>query len=209
LSFAVLGPRERCTGDPARRMGNEFLFQTLAERNVETLEAAGVTTILTNCAHCFNTLANEYPDYGGTYRVLHHTELLETLVREGKLTPVGGADATVTYHDPCYLGRHNDVYDAPRGVLGAVPGLRAVEMERSGERSFCCGAGGARMWMEEPIGKRINRERVDEAAATGAEVVAVACPYCAIMLDDGAKDRGGGLEVLDVAQVLERSLPSD
>ena len=206
LAFAILGPREHCTGDPARRMGNEFLFQTLAERNVETLNGAGVTTIVTNCSHCFNSLANEYPDYGGTYRVIHHSELLSTLVADGRLVLTEGADGTITYHDPCYLGRHNDVYDAPRNLLGSVPGLRPVEMERSRERSFCCGAGGARMWMEESIGKRINRERVDEAASTGAGTVAVACPYCAIMLDDGAKDRGGDLEVLDLAQVLERSL---
>ena len=209
VRFAVLGPREHCTGDPARRMGNEFLFQTLAERNVETLRAAGVTKIVANCPHCFNTLANEYPEYGGTFEVMHHTELLERLVAEGRLRPTETVDTLLTYHDPCYLGRHNEIYDAPRRLLGDVPGLATVEMPRHRERGFCCGAGGSRMWMEERIGKRINRERMDEAASTCAKAMGVACPYCAIMLDDGAKDRGDAIEVLDVAQVLERALPAE
>ena len=206
VSFAILGPRELCTGDPARRMGNEFLFQTLAEQNVETMNAAGVTKVIANCPHCFNTLRNEYPQYGGTYEVIHHTELLGRLVAEGRLQPTETVDALLAYHDPCYLGRHNQVYDAPRDVLGKVPGVQTVEMPRHRERGLCCGAGGARMWMEERIGKRINDERMDEAASTGADVVGVACPYCLIMLDDGAKGRGDGVEVLDVAQVLRRSL---
>jgi Fe-S oxidoreductase len=209
LSFAILGPRELCTGDPARRMGNEFLFQTLAEQNIETMNSAGVTKVIANCPHCFNTLRNEYPQYGGSYEVIHHTELLGRLVAEGRLSPSGQVETLLAYHDPCYLGRHNQVYDAPRNVLASVPGVRTVEMPRHRERGMCCGAGGARMWMEEGIGKRINAERMDEAAATGAEMVGVACPYCLIMLDDGAKGRGDTIEVLDVAQLVRRSLPDE
>jgi Fe-S oxidoreductase len=206
VSFAILGPRESCTGDPARRIGNEYLFQTMAEQNVQTLQDAGVTKVIANCPHCFNTLRNEYPDYGGNFEVLHHSELIARLVSEGRLRPSGRVDATVAYHDPCYLGRHNDVYRDPRRALEAVPGVTMVEMPRHGERALCCGAGGARMWMEESIGKRINDERMDEAASTGADTVGVACPYCLIMLDDGARARGEETRVLDVAQVVARSL---
>jgi Fe-S oxidoreductase len=209
VSFAILGPRELCTGDPARRMGNEFLFQTLVERNVETMNGVEVTKVIANCPHCFNTLRNEYPHYGGNYEVIHHTELLGELVAEGRLRPTEKVETLLAYHDPCYLGRHNQVYDAPRDALAHVPGLTTVEMPRHKERGLCCGAGGARMWMEERIGKRINVERMDEAAATGADTVGVACPYCLIMLDDGAKDRGDETEVLDIAQVIRRSLPDE
>jgi Fe-S oxidoreductase len=206
VSFAILGPREMCTGDPARRIGNEYLFQTLAEQNVETLNAAGVTTVVANCPHCFNTLRNEYPDYGGSFDVIHHSQLFARLVEQGRLKPSKELSATVAYHDPCYLGRHNGVYRDPRRTLEAVPGVQTVEMPRHGERALCCGAGGARMWMEERIGKRINEERADEAASTGADTVGVACPYCLIMLDDGAKARGSDAEILDLAQVLARSI---
>ena len=210
VDWAILGARERCTGDPARRMGHEYLFQTLAEQNVQTLHAAGVRTIVASCAHCFNTLANEYGDYGGQFEVVHHTELLSRLIEDGRLRRrgddgaaggVGGID-TVTYHDACYLGRHNGRYDAPRDVL-AASGAEAVEMPRNRERSFCCGAGGARMWMEEDDGDaRINDTRFAEAAATGASTVAVACPYCFVMLDDAAKAAGHDARVRDVATIL-------
>jgi Fe-S oxidoreductase/nitrate reductase gamma subunit len=203
VDVAVLGSRESCTGDPARRMGHEYLFQTLAERNVSTLNDAGATTIVASCAHCFNTLANEYPDYGGTYDVVHHTELLSRLVRDGRLHPANDGVA-VTYHDACYLGRHNGRYDAPREVLGAVASIE--EMPRNRERGFCCGAGGARFWMEEGGDARINETRYEEAQATGADVVATACPFCLVMLDDAAgASRSGGPEVADVATLLARS----
>jgi Fe-S oxidoreductase len=207
VPFAILGPREACTGDPARRIGNEFLFQTLAEQNIETMNAAGVTKVIANCPHCFNTLRNEYPEYGGRYQVIHHTQLFDDLVRTGRLAPTEEVRTLLAYHDPCYLGRHNEIYEPPRNLLTRVPGVDQVEMPRHRERGMCCGAGGARMWMEERIGKRINTERMDEAASTGAGTVGVACPYCLIMLDDGARARGHDAEVLDVAQVLRRSVP--
>jgi len=206
VDFAILGPRELCTGDPARRIGNEYVFQMLASQNIEALNGLGVRKIIASCPHCFNTLKNEYPDYGGTYEVVHHTEFLSRLIRDGKLRPTKAVDELLAYHDPCYLGRHNQVYDEPRDVLRHVPGLRTVELPRHRERGLCCGAGGARMWMEERAGRRINVERTDEVVATGAETLGVACPYCLIMLDDGAKVRGGELKVLDVAQVVAASL---
>ena len=203
IDVAVLGQRESCSGDPARRMGHEFLFQTLAERNVSTLNEAGVTTIVASCAHCFNTIANEYPDYGGTYEVVHHSELLAKLVQEGRLHP-SRESVAVTYHDACYLGRHNGKYDAPREVLTAATG-EITEMPRNRERGFCCGAGGAKFWMEEGGDARINETRFAEAAATGADVVATACPFCLVMLDDASNAAGEGPEVADVATLLARS----
>jgi Fe-S oxidoreductase len=202
VDFAILGPRESCTGDPARRMGNEYVFQAHAEQNVSTLNDAGVTKVVASCPHCFNTLANEYPDFGGTYEVLHHTELLAELVREGKLSPVAG-DQQITYHDSCYLARHNDVRAEPRELVAAVG--QPVEMKRSGKQTFCCGAGGAHMWMEER-GRGINEERVREAAETGAETLAVACPFCTVMLDDGVRASGKQLRVVDVSTLLAESL---
>ncbi|MDO5741275.1 MAG: (Fe-S)-binding protein, partial [Ornithinimicrobium sp.] len=218
VSFAVLGDGETCTGDPARRAGNEFLFQMLAMANVETLTEVNATKIVVTCAHCFNTIKNEYPQVGGNYEVLHHTQLLNKLVRDKRLTPVARPDeadasgvastaSTVTYHDPCYLGRHNQVYAPPRELLGALPGVEIREMPRNQEKSFCCGAGGARMWMEEKLGTRINLNRTEEAIATGADRIAVGCPFCRVMLSDGLtqKQSEGAreeIEVVDVAQML-------
>ncbi|MFZ0377014.1 MAG: (Fe-S)-binding protein [Solirubrobacteraceae bacterium] len=204
VDFAILGPRESCTGDPARRMGNEYVFQAFAEQNVGTLNEAGVTKVVTGCPHCFNTLANEYPDFGGKYEVIHHSELLSSLISQGRLNPkrADPADGTITYHDSCYLARHNDVLDAPREIVSAVGA--PVEMHRSRKQTFCCGAGGAHMWMEERA-KPINQERVREAAATGAGTLAVACPFCTVMLDDGVQSAGTDLRVVDVATLLDHA----
>jgi Fe-S oxidoreductase len=209
VNYAILGEGETCTGDPARRIGNEFVFQMLAQQNVETLQEAKVKRIVATCPHCFNTLGNEYSQLGLEVEVVHHTQLLAHLVKEGKLTPVQPIEGDVTYHDPCYLGRHNRVFDAPREVLGEAANL--VEMPRNSERSFCCGAGGARMWMEEKIGKRINVERTEEALATGAKTIAVGCPFCYTMIGDGVTGKGEqeNVEVVDVASVLLRSIKGD
>jgi Fe-S oxidoreductase len=202
VDFAILGPREACTGDPARRMGNEYVFQTYAEQNVATLNESGVTKIVASCPHCFNTLANEYGDFGGSYEVLHHSELLAELVRDGRLEPKAGAKQ-ITYHDSCYLARHNDVRLEPRELVAAVG--EPVEMARSGKQTFCCGAGGAHMWMEEN-GTQINAERAREAVETGAETLAVACPFCTVMLDDGVRETGSPMRVADVATLLAESI---
>jgi Fe-S oxidoreductase len=203
VEFAILGPRESCTGDPARRMGNEYVFQAAAEENVSTLNEAGVKKIIANCPHCFNTLANEYPDFGGDYEVIHHSELLARLVADGRLTPKRDDALKVTYHDSCYLARHNDVLAAPRELAAAVGA--PVEMKRSGRETFCCGAGGAHMWMEERAGA-INENRVREAAETGADTLAVACPYCTVMLGDGVQSTGADLRVADIATLLAENL---
>ena len=219
VKYLVLGTGETCNGDSARRSGNEFLFQQLAQQAVETLDGLfeGVETVdrkfVVTCPHCFNTIGKEYRQLGSNYSVLHHTQLLNRLVRDKRLVPVSPVSQDITYHDPCYLGRHNKVYEAPRELIGSS-GANFTEMPRHAERSFCCGAGGARMWMEEHIGKRINHERVDEALATGATTVATACPFCRVMITDGVNDRQeeagrSGVEVLDVAQVLLGSLDYD
>ena len=214
VKFAVLGPAETCTGDPARRIGNEFVFSMLAQQNVETLNEAGAKKVVASCPHCFNTISREYPQLGGNYEVIHHTQLLARLVAEGGLQPVTPVEEKLTYHDPCFLGRHNKVYTPPREILDAVPGVEATEMHRCKERGFCCGAGGARMWMEERIGKRINTERIEEALALSPDTISTACPYCLVMLGDAvaAKKSSGDapdtLEVVDVAQLLARSVRS-
>ncbi|MDF3291448.1 (Fe-S)-binding protein [Streptomyces silvisoli] len=239
VKFAIMGGEENCTGDSARRLGNEFLFQQLGAENVAMLNmafgeaaddsASGAGSapatkkpkskkkIVATCPHCFNTIANEYPQLGGEYEVIHHTQLLQHLVDEGKLVPVTPVEGIITYHDPCYLGRHNKVYTPPREIIAKVPGLRNEEMHRHKERGFCCGAGGARMWMEERIGKRINNERVDEALSLNPDIVSTACPFCLVMLTDsvnGKKNDGKAKEsvqVVDVAQLLLDSVkaPAD
>ncbi len=212
VNFAVLGPAETCTGDPARRIGNEFVFSMLAQQNIETLNEAGVKKIVASCPHCFNTIAREYPQLGGNYEVIHHTQLLASLLADGKIKPVNPVNEKITYHDPCFLGRHNRVFTAPREIMEQVPGVRAQEMHRCKERGFCCGAGGARMWMEERIGKRINAERIDEALGTDPDTISTGCPYCMVMLGDAVNAKKGegeakeSLEVVDVAQLLIRSI---
>ncbi|MBC3984729.1 (Fe-S)-binding protein [Streptomyces sp. AC536] len=222
VKFAIMGGDEACTGDSARRLGNEFLFQQLGQQNVEMLNMAfgedsddestrkpkAKKKIVATCPHCFNTIANEYPQLGGEFEVIHHTQLLQHLVDEGRLVPVTPVEGLITYHDPCYLGRHNKVYTPPREIIAKVPGLRNEEMHRHKERGFCCGAGGARMWMEERIGKRVNDERVDEALSLNPDIVSTACPFCLVMLSDsvnGKKNDGKAkesLQVVDVAQLL-------
>ncbi|MFC9429403.1 (Fe-S)-binding protein [Streptomyces sp. NPDC056987] len=231
VKFAIMGGDEKCTGDSARRLGNEPLFQQLGQENVAMLNMAygeddddastkkpkSSKKIVATCPHCFNTIANEYPQLGGEYEVIHHTQLLQHLVDEGRLVPVTPVEGLITYHDPCYLGRHNKVYTPPREIMSAVPGLRQQEMHRHKERGFCCGAGGARMWMEERIGKRINNERVDEALSLNPDIVSTACPFCLVMLTDSVNGKKGdgqakeSLQVVDVAQLLLDSVrtPAD
>ena len=208
VTFGILGPKESCTGDPVRRLGNEYLYQEQGRMNIETLNSVGAKKIIASCPHCFNTIKNEYPSLGGNFEVIHHAELLEHLVKSGKLVPGTGYKGKVTYHDPCYLARHNRIIEEPRTVLTAIPGVEQIEMRRCKERGFCCGAGGARMWLEENIGKRVNMERMDEALGTGADVVSTACPYCMIMLDDAvrANSKEDDVRVLDLSQLVEESL---
>jgi Fe-S oxidoreductase len=203
VSFAVLGGRESCTGDPARRLGNEYLYQEQARKNLATFAASGVHKVIASCPHCFNSLGQEYPALGGQLQVTHHSQLLAELLAQGRITPAH-LDASVVYHDPCYLGRHNRVFDEPRSLVDALPGARRVEMGRCRDKSFCCGAGGARMWMEEPVGQRVNHARAEEALSTGAGVLATACPFCLIMLDDAVKSKARqDVAVLDIAQLLD------
>ena len=208
VDFAILGAAELCTGDPARRTGNEYVFQGLALQNIETLNDLGVTKVISQCPHCFNTLKNEYPQFGGEYEVIHHSELLMQLVEQGKINPKSNGQ-TITYHDPCYLGRHNDVYVAPRDVVDAV-GTR-VEMPRNGTKSFCCGAGGGKMWFEEQTGKKVNIERTEEALGCEPDVIATGCPFCYIMMDDGVKELGADEQVIvkDIAMLLAETSLDD
>ncbi len=207
VKFAVLGSEERCTGDSARRAGNELLFQTLARDNISMLNRNGVTRIVTPCPHCFNTLKNDYPELGGKFEVHHHTEYLAELIREGKLKPSKEIAETVTIHDSCYLGRWNGIYEAPRKVLGSLPFLRVVEMKQHHEEAMCCGAGGGRMWMEERIGKRINTVRTEQALDTNAGIVASSCPFCMTMFEDSLKQKqlGKKVRVADIAELLDQT----
>ena len=208
VDFAILGAEETCTGDPARRMGNEYLYQVLAQQNIETLTRYNVKKIVTNCPHCFNTIKNEYPHLGGEYDVQHYSEFVAELIEEGKIKPVVTVEASVAYHDSCYLGRHNGVYDAPRQIAQAIPGVKLVEMERRRERGFCCGAGGGHMWMEESRGPRVNHVRTDQFLETGADTVGVSCPFCLQMFEEGIESKGlkDKKQTRDLLEILAESL---
>jgi Fe-S oxidoreductase len=208
VDFAILGDEEGCTGDPARRMGNEYLYQTMAQHNIETFTRYDVKKIITTCPHCFNTIKNEYPHLGGDYEVLHYSEFVADLIADGTLKPVVTIETSMTYHDSCYLGRHNGVYDAPRQIAEAIPGLELREMERRREKGFCCGAGGGHMWMEESRGRRVNHIRTEEFLETGAKTVGVSCPFCLQMFDEGisSSDSAQGAEAKDLLEILDESL---
>jgi len=207
VKFAILGPEEKCTGDPARRLGDEFRAQMMIKANVETLNRYAIKKIVTACPHCFNTLKNEYPDFGGAYEVVHHSVFLDELLKAGKLKPTKEVQEFLTFHDACYLGRYNKVYEEPRDILLRLPGVRSVEMKMCRDKGFCCGAGGARMWMEEKVGEKVNHRRLDHVAETGAKTVASACPYCLIMFDDAAKTKNReDLARADIAELLEKTL---
>ena len=208
VDFAILGPEERCTGDPARRMGNEFLYQTMARQNIETMRRYNVKKIVTTCPHCFNTIKNEYPHLGGEYQIQHYSEFVAELIGEGRIKPLLDVDSTVTYHDSCYLGRHNGVYDAPRRIAEAIPGLRLVEMERRRERGFCCGAGGGHVWMEESRGRRVNHVRTEQFLETGGDTIRVSCPFCLQMFEEGIGSKGlqNDKSARDLLELLAESL---
>jgi Fe-S oxidoreductase/nitrate reductase gamma subunit len=208
IRFGILGNEEGCCGDPARRIGNEYLFQTMAEANIGIMKKHGVKKILTICPHCFHTLKNEYSQFGGELEVIHHVPFLADLISSGKIKLTKPIDKVITYHDSCYLGRANQIFEAPRKILNAIPGLKLVEMERHHQRSFCCGAGGGRMWMEEHIGTRINQMRTDQAIATKAEFIGTACPYCLTMLFDGIKEKGKSetMAAYDLSELVVQSM---
>jgi Fe-S oxidoreductase len=209
VDFAILGSEESCNGDPARRSGNEYLFQTLVGMNVEAFKQYKFKKIVTHCPHCFNTLKNEYPEFGASYEVVHHSELIDKLLSEGKLSPTQGKTSRVVFHDSCYLGRYNEVYEAPREAMKKL-GHEVVDPPRARKAGLCCGAGGARMWMEEKVGTRMNHERLETLLTTNPEAIAVACPFCMTMIGDAVKDKmeeGKQVPVLDVAEIVARSLP--
>jgi Fe-S oxidoreductase len=208
INFGILGVEETCCGDPARRMGDEYLFQTLCQKNIEIFRGYNVRKIITTCPHCFNTLRNEYPQFGGDFEVIHHTQLIADLIRDSKLK-IGGADGKrLAYHDSCYLGRYNDIYRAPREILRAISGTKSVELARSGAKSFCCGGGGGHMWMEEPIDKRLNVRRAEDVIEAKVDVVATACPYCLSMLEDGlkAKEAEESIKAMDLSELVIKAL---
>lgn len=209
IRFAILGTEEQCTGDPARRIGNEYLYQTLAKANVETLNKYSVKRIVTACPHCFNTIKNEYKDFGGNYEVFHHSQFIARLISEGKIKPTKSLDETITFHDSCYLGRWNNIYDQPRDVIQALPTARMIEMSNHHDQSMCCGAGGGRMWMEEKIGKRVNIARTEQALATKAGIIASSCPFCMTMMSDGlkSKEMQNKVRVMDIAELVDQSTP--
>ena len=208
VRFAILGAEETCNGDSARRLGNEYLFQTLAQQNVETMNGYGVKKIVTNCPHCFNTLRNEYPDFGGTFEVIHGTELVARLVAEGRLKLTERLEKSISFHDACYLGRHNEVYEAPREILAAIPGLALTELPRSGRNGLCCGAGGGRMWLDEKVGTRINQARYEEIEAAGTDLVGVSCPFCMVMLGNAQTEMAGKTQPFDVLELAAQALPA-
>lgn len=207
IDFAILGKEENCTGDAARRIGNEYLYQTLAKTNVETMNRYQFKKVITACPHCFNTIKNEYPQLGGNYDVVHHTDFIYDLIKEGRLTPVRPLPQTVTYHDSCYLGRYNEVYDAPREILKAIPGTEFKEVPLSKEKGRCCGAGGGRMWMEERVGKRVNQQRLEDLQVAEPNVIASACPFCITMLGDATRETGvENIQTKDVVELLAESI---
>ena len=206
VSFAILGTEETCTGDSARRMGNEYLFQMLAQQNVETLNGYKVKKVVTNCPHCLNCIKNEYKDFGGDYDVVHGTELVSDLIAAGRVPMTTPIPETTTFHDPCYLGRYNGGYEAPRRILRAIPGLQLTELERSRERGLCCGAGGGRMWMEEKLGSRINQTRMKEIAESGAQNVGVSCPFCMVMIGNAKDEIGVATQPFDVLELARRAM---
>ena len=210
IRFAMLGVEEKCTGDFARRVGNEMLFQMMAEENIATLNAYKVKKIITACPHCLNSLKHDYPQMGGNYEVIHHTAFIDGLVQAGKIKLKPSLDGAVTYHDPCYLGRYNNIYDQPRSILRSVAKGGLKELDRHGRESFCCGAGGGRMWMEETIGKRINLARSEEIVDSQATNVAVGCPFCLTMIEDGMKELGKEeeLKTMDIAEIVEKNMAS-
>jgi Fe-S oxidoreductase len=213
VKFAILGNEETCTGDPARRMGNEYLYQILAQQNIETFKRYNVKKIVTICPHCFNNIRNEYPQLGGEFEVVHYTEFVAQLIKEGRLRPLRAIQTTVAYHDSCYLSRHNGIQDAPREIIRAIPGLELKEIpQRNRRRTFCCGAGGGHMWMEEVgEGQRVNHARTDHFLQTGAEMIGVSCPYCLQMMTDGISSKGeeGKRYAVDLLELLEQSVGTD